>query len=94
MISARRNSTADGSRLVVSITAKMDDYLALRATGKIVEGKKGFADTEHVWTFILQNGNWVVGNIEEGSMSLSYARLPAEMPEVLPGRTAAAPPAA
>ena len=77
--------SSEDSRLVVSITANMEDYLAQRATGKIVEGKKGYADTEHVWTFILQKGKWVVANIEEGSMSLSYAGLKSEVPEMLPG---------
>jgi hypothetical protein len=82
------DGAADGSRLVVSISAKMEDYLAQRATGKIVEGKKGYADTEHVWTFVLQKGKWLVANIEEGSMSLSYARLPVEVPQGLPVKAA------
>lgn len=81
--------SSDASRLVVAITANMEDYLARRDTGKIVEGKKGYADTEHVWTFTWQNGKWVVANIEEGSMSLSYARLQAEVPQGLAGRTPA-----
>jgi hypothetical protein len=76
------NGTNDGSRLVVSITANMEDYLAERDTGKIVEGNKGYANTEHVWTFVLQHGQWVVANIEEGAMSLHYARLPVEVPDV------------
>jgi predicted lipid-binding transport protein (Tim44 family) len=81
---------SNGSRLVVSITAKMEDYLAERESGKIVEGKTGYADTEHVWTFILEQGKWVVSNIEEGSMSLTYARLAPEVPAVLPGEAVAA----
>jgi len=81
---AGENGTSDGSRLVVAISAKMEDYLAERATGKVVEGNKGFADTEHVWTFVLQQGKWVVSNIEEGSMSLTYARMLSEVPELLP----------
>lgn len=80
--------TSDGSRVVVSITANMEDYLAERATGRIVEGKKGYADTEHVWTFELKQGRWNVANIEDGSMSLSYAGLASEVPEVLPAKAA------
>ena len=76
----------DGSRLVISITAKMEDYLEEKSTGKIVEGAKGYSDTEHVWTFILQKGKWVVANIEESSTSLTYAGLPLEVPETLPGK--------
>jgi hypothetical protein len=82
------DGTSDGSRLVVSITANMEDYLEHRTTGKIVEGKKGYADTEHVWTFVMQNHKWVVSNIEEGSLSLTYARMAAEVPETLPAVTA------
>jgi hypothetical protein len=67
----------------------MEDYLARRDTGNIVEGKKGYADTEHVWTFVWQNGKWVVANIEEGSMSLSYAGMPAEVPDLGPGTESA-----
>ena len=79
--------TFNGTRVVVSITANMEDYLAERATGKIVEGAQGFANTEHVWTFELREGKWVVANIEEGSMSLSYAKLKSQLPTQLPSRT-------
>lgn len=68
----------------------MEDYLAQLDSGKIVEGKKGYADTEHVWTFVWQKDKWVVANIEEGSMSISYARMPAEVPDVAVGGAAAA----
>jgi hypothetical protein len=78
------DGSSDGSRVVLSITASMEDYLAERASGRIVEGRKGYADTEHIWTFVLQQGKWVVANIEEGSMSLMYARLKPEVPENLP----------
>jgi hypothetical protein len=90
---AGENGTSEGSRLVVAISAKMEDYLAERATGKVVEGNKGFADTEHVWTFVLQQGKWVVSNIEAGSMSLTYARMLSEVPELLPEPNKVAQPA-
>jgi predicted lipid-binding transport protein (Tim44 family) len=77
-------ASSDGSRVVVAISAKMEDYLAERATGKVVEGKKGFGDAEHIWTFVLQQGKWVVSNIEQGSMSLTYARMVSEVGEPLP----------
>ncbi len=64
-----------GTRLVVSITANMEDYLAERESGKVVEGKKGFKDGETVWTFVLDNDKWKVENIEEDFMTLSYAKL-------------------
>jgi hypothetical protein len=69
----------DGSRLVVSITAVMEDYLAERATGKVVEGKKGYTDVESVWTMVYERDRWLVANIEEGSLSLEYAKLVNEL---------------
>ena len=79
-----------GSRLVVSITAKMEDYLADRSSGKVVEGKKGYADTETVWTFALHRGLWRVAAIEDDSVSLMYARMTNELPAMLPEVTRAA----
>ena len=73
-----------GSRLVVSITAKMEDYLEDRASGKVVEGKKGYGSTETVWTFVLSGGLWRVATIEEDSVSLMYARMENELPVLLP----------
>ena len=84
------DSYGEGSRLVVSVTANMEDYLSEKDTGKIVEGAKGYSDTEHVWTFLLQKGKWVVGNIEEGAVSLTYAGLRPEVPQTLPAKGAAA----
>jgi len=69
------NGTPEGSRLVVAIAADMEDYLAERATGKVVEGKKGYTEVEAMWTFTFERGRWLVANIEEGSLSLQYAKL-------------------
>ncbi len=77
------DKVADGSRLVVSITAKMEDYLAKRETGEVVEGKKGFQEVETIWTFTVQNEQWVVANIEEDMLSLDYAKLANELPGYL-----------
>jgi len=74
-----------GSRLVVSITAKIEDYLAKRETGEILEGKKGFSDVETIWTFVIQNNQWKVANIEEGILSLDYAQLTNELPAYIKG---------
>ena len=79
-----RDGDFSGSRLVVGGTAKMEDYLEDRASGKVVEGKKGYADTETVWTFALHRGLWRVATIEEDSVSLMYARMRNELPEMLP----------
>jgi len=88
---ACRNTDGDfsGSRLVVSITARMEDYLEDRASGKVVEGKKGYQATETVWTFALHRGLWRVATIEDDSVSLMYARMVNEVPEMLPEVTRA-----
>jgi len=73
----------EGSKLVVAITAKMEDYLTERDSGKIVQGKKGeFKDVDTIWTFVVQNGKWVLANIEDSrsSLLLDYARTHNELP--------------
>lgn len=75
----------DGSRLVVSITANMEDYLVERNTGNIVQGEKGYNNVEAIWTFIIEDGNWIVANIEESHMALAYAKLANEVPAILQG---------
>jgi hypothetical protein len=73
-----------GSRVVLSVTANMEDYLQERATGKIVEGEIGYKDVEWVWTLELAAGVWRVARIEEGSLSLTYATMANELPVPMP----------
>lgn len=68
-----------GSILAISITARMQDYLKNKTTGKIVEGSKRYKEVETIWTFKLIDNEWKVSDIEEGSMSLTYARLVKEL---------------
>jgi len=75
------DSELSGSRVVVGVTAKLEDYLEERATGKLVEGEKGYKNVETVWTFELMRGAWRVANIEEDSLTLAYAQLVNELPE-------------
>jgi hypothetical protein len=81
---ACRNADGDfsGTRLVVAVHAKMEDYLAERASGKVVEGRKGYHDVETVWTLELGAAGWRVAAIEEDSLTLAYARLANELPEM------------
>ncbi len=72
----------EGSMLVVSISAHMQDYLARRDTGAVVEGSKKFKDVETLWTFMLTDGRWKVSNIEESSMLDEYLRMVADLPPV------------
>lgn len=72
----------ENSMLVISIEAEMQDYLQDRDTNKVVEGDKRYKDVETVWSFTLENGAWKVSDIEEGAMSLAYAKLAQELPGI------------
>jgi len=70
----------EGSHVALSITATMQDYLAERVSGKVVEGSKKFKPVETIWTFTLIEGKWKVSSIEEGAMSLVYAKAMLQQP--------------
>jgi Tim44-like domain len=81
----------DGSRLAVAITANLEDYLAERETGKVVRGEKGYSDMTAVWTFQLKDGQWIVANIEEDSMTMTYAKMVNEIPHLFSEKNARIP---
>ncbi len=66
---------AENAIVVVSINALMQDYLYQKSTGVIVEGDKEYKEVETIWTLVLHQGKWVVQNIEESEMALSYAKM-------------------
>lgn len=84
LLFAHRNDggSHEDSMLVMSITAHMKDYLQDRSNGKVVEGSKTWQDVETIWTFTLRNGKWVVSNIEEDTMSMVYAKMVADLPNI------------
>jgi hypothetical protein len=84
LLFVHRNDTGphDGSLLAVSITADMQDYLARRGGGEVVEGDRKWKDVETIWSLTMENGNWKVSNIEEGCSSLEYAKLVKELPPI------------
>ena len=73
-----------GSRVVVAITAELEDYLESRITGHVVEGKQGFTEATTLWTFVLRDGRWLVNNIEPDAMLLTYAGLGNELEALVP----------
>ena len=79
-----RNQGAEheDSMVVISMEAKMNDYLQDRNTGKVVEGNRRYKTVETVWSFTLENGEWKVSDIEEDAMSLAYAKLRKELPDI------------
>jgi hypothetical protein len=70
------------SMLVISVDAHMQDYLQERESGKVVEGSKKYKDVETIWSFTMEDGQWKVSDIDEGSMSLAYAKLVKDLPKI------------
>ena len=69
----------EGSIIAISINAKMQDYLKNKKTGKTIEGSKRYKEVDAIWIFTLIDNEWKVSDIEEGSMSLIYAKLVKEL---------------
>ena len=84
LLFVHRNQGAEheDSILVLSIEAKMQDYLQDRHTGKVVEGSKRYKEVETIWSFAMENGQWKVSDIEEDSMSLAYAKMVKDLPKI------------
>jgi hypothetical protein len=84
LLFVHRNSGQEheDSMVVIAIEAKMKDYLEKRETGKVVEGSKRYKEVETVWSFTMDDGKWKVSDIEEGSMSLAYAKLVKDLPSI------------
>ena len=72
----------EDSTLSLLIEARMQDYLADRASGKLVEGSKRFKDVETVWTFTMEDGEWKVADVDEGSLSLAFANQMRHVPPI------------
>ncbi|NIP99833.1 MAG: TIM44-like domain-containing protein [Nitrospinaceae bacterium] len=72
----------EGSMVVIAMEAYMQDYLARRDSGEVVEGSKKFKDVETVWSFTLIDGRWRVSNIEEDTFAMEYARMRSELPNI------------
>jgi hypothetical protein len=74
----------EGSRLVMTINARVVDYLQEKNTGKVVQGDKSEGELESIWTFLWQNGAWRLNLIEDGAQEWSYLFAPNEVPQALP----------
>ncbi|MCH8207886.1 MAG: hypothetical protein IIA62_02335 [Nitrospinae bacterium] len=72
----------EDSMLAVMIGANMQDFLAERDTGNVVEGSRKYKDVEKIWSFTLIDGAWKVSNIEDSSFSLTYAALEKTQPAI------------
>lgn len=73
----------ENSRIAIVITVVAEDYLIDRETQKVVEGKKGYDELDYVWFLEYSEGQWLLDDIQEGSMALEIAKMPNEVPEYL-----------
>lgn len=78
------DDNCDGSKIVVAVSADIEDYMVHRESQLLCMGKPGFHNSETLWTFVLKDGEWVVSNIETTEQWLAYVKLSNEIPEVLP----------
>lgn len=73
----------EGSRIAFLITADVEDYLMHRETKKVVEGRRGYDEEEKIWIMEYNEGKWLVDDIQEGSMSLAFARTKNDIPKTV-----------
>lgn len=64
----------EGSKIVVQITASIEDYLIERNTKKIVKGNQGYIDESHIWILEFTEGKWLLDNIVTADYSLAYLK--------------------
>ncbi len=72
----------ENSKLVVSITANMNDYLENIQTGKVVEGSKKYKAVTTLWMFTLEAGEWKVSAIDEAATLMNFVKAVKDMPPI------------
>jgi hypothetical protein len=70
------------SKIVVSITAKMNDYLQNIETKKIVEGSKEYKAVTTIWIFTLEDNGWKVSGIEESASIMQFVKMQKNLPPI------------
>lgn len=71
-----------GSVLVVTIKAKMNDYLQDKNSLEIFEGSKRFKVVKTIWTFKLDQGGWKVSDIEDSSTLFAHIKEFKNLPKI------------
>ncbi|MEP2060100.1 MAG: hypothetical protein ABJJ05_19985 [Maribacter litoralis] len=64
----------EGSRIAFLITANIMDYLKSNDTHKIVQGSNKYDDEEKIWVMEYTDGQWVLDDIQDGQLSLAFAK--------------------
>lgn len=68
------DANLEGSRIAFLITANIMDYLKNKDTNKIVQGSSKFDDEEKIWVMEYTDANWVLDDIQDGQLSLAFAK--------------------
>lgn len=61
--------------MVLQVRVNLQDYLAEKATGKIVEGDQKNKGFENIWIFKFEAGQWKLNVIMDSSFKITYARM-------------------
>lgn len=77
------NENFEGSKIVISISGYIEDYLIEKDTKKIVEGKKGYQDENHIWVMEYIEGKWLLDDIKNEGYSMQFLKLENVLPEEL-----------
>lgn len=75
------NKDFEGSKIVISISAYIKDYLINKDTKKVVEGKKGYQDENHIWVMEFVEGKWLLDDIKSEGYSMQFLKLDNVLPE-------------
>lgn len=75
------NENFEGTRIAIAIDIDAEDYLKDIETNKIIQGKAGYQDLEYVWFLEYTEGKWLLDDIQEGSLSLQFAKMKDVIPE-------------
>ncbi|WP_417875584.1 hypothetical protein [Winogradskyella sediminis] len=72
----------EGSKIAFLISANIKDYLKDRTTHQIIQGKNVYGDEEKIWVLEYTEGKWLLDDIQEGTYSLTFAKLKNVVPEI------------
>ncbi|MFD2564924.1 hypothetical protein [Aquimarina rubra] len=75
------NDNYEGSKIVISFSGSIQDYLIDKETRKVVEGGLGYQDESHIWVMEYSEGRWLLDDIKEDNLSLAFAKMENVIPE-------------
>lgn len=77
------NSSLEGSKIALSISANIEDYLINRETKKVVEGKKGFDIIDKIWILEYTGEKWLLDDIQDEDLTLYFAKMENFIPSLI-----------